>query len=109
MIKWLSMALGVLLLILIGLGVYTYYQSTVIASQASTIVSLQGQVDSLEKQKAARDKVAIERKKAQQKIEKENKTLKEALRESLKGNACDDAPLPDDTKRLLEELYRGRT
>lgn len=109
MTKWLLIALGASVLSLIGLGVYTYYQHTVISSQALTIASQQVQIESLEKQKAARDKVAIQRKKDQTKIEQENKSLKEKLSESLKGNPCDDAPLPDDTKRMLEELYRGRS
>lgn len=107
--KWLLYALCGLLLSFLGLGLYTLYQHSVIASQASEISSLNDQVDSLEKQKAAREKVAIERKKEQLKIEKENKALKGKLSESLKNHPCDNAPLPDDTKRLLEELYRGRS
>lgn len=92
-------------MILISLSVYTYYQHTLIDSQAATIELQTDEINKLNRDIKAREVVAVKRKAAQLKIEKEVKTLKDLLSESLKDNVCNDVPIPSDTDRMLKELY----
>lgn len=98
-------ALAASLLALIVLGIYTYYQHTVIASQGSTIRAQAEEVVRLNKDIKTREVVAIKRKAAQSIIERESEDLKGMLSESLSDNVCNSVSLPDDTNRLLTELY----
>lgn len=101
-------SLGALVLLCIAMAVGMAYQHSKISSQAYTIATQAYQIESFKKDKEAQEKADSQLQADKDKIAKERNKYKAQLDEALKNQACADAPLPDDAKRVLKELYGGK-
>ncbi len=102
-------ALGALVLLCIIMAVGMAYQHSKISSQADTIATQASQIDSFKKDKAAQEVADNQLQADKDKIAKELSKAKKDLKDALKGNPCTDAQLPDDAKRMLQDIYRGKS
>lgn len=100
-------ALGALVLLCIVMAVGMAYQHSKISSQANTIATQASQIEGFKKDKEAQEVADSQLQADKDKIAKERNKYKAQLDEALKNQACADAPLPDDAKRVLKELYGG--
>jgi len=98
-------ALGALVLICIVMGVWMVYQSHEISSQADTIASQQETITHFQQDKEAQELADNQLQADKDKIAKERNMYKKKLNDALANQECTDAHLPDDAKRVLEELY----
>lgn len=101
-------ALGALVIVCMVLGVWLHYRGVELDAQARTIATQAAQIEGFEKDKAAQDVADKQLQAEKDKIAKERDKVKKDLKDALKGNACTDAQLPDDAKRVLKELYGGK-
>lgn len=100
--------LGASVIVCIALAVGIYWQHSIISSQRSTIDSMTTQIEGLEKQSKARDKVAKQNKLDKTQAEKERDEFKRKLKDAGKGNPCNNAPLDDESSRVLKDLYNSQ-
>lgn len=101
-------ALGALVIVCIVLGVWLHSRGVELAAQARTIDEQATKIEGFEKDKKAQDVADKQLQAEKDKIAKERDKIKKDLKDALKGNACTDAQLPDDAKRVLKELYGGK-
>lgn len=106
--KVLAILLAVAVVVSIALGGWVWYRGTVIASQEQTIASQALTIKNFEKDQQAQAKADKQLKDKLAAIQKERETFEDKLKDALKGNSCNDTPIPDDAKRLLEELYSSQ-
>lgn len=102
-------ALGVLVIVCIVLGVWLHYRGVELDTQARTIATQAAQIEGFEKDKKAQDVADKQLQAEKDRIAKERDKVKKDLKDALKGNACTNAQLPDDAKRVLKELYSGKS
>ncbi len=101
-------ALGALLLLCVVLAVGMAYQHSKISSQSATIASQQEVITNYENDKKAQDVADSQLQAEKDKIAKERNKYKAQLNDALKNQECAAAPLPDNAKRVLKELYGGK-
>lgn len=101
--------LGSSVIVCIALAVGMYWQHSIISSQRSTIDSMTVQIEGLEKQAKARDKVAKQNKLDKAQAEKERDEFKRKLKDAEKDSPCANAPLSDESKRVLKDLYNSQS
>lgn len=106
--KVLAIAVAALLVLCIAFGGLWWYRGTVIDKQDVEIAQQKKQLELYAKDKAAQEVADSQLQADKDKIAKERNKYKAQLDEALKNQACADAPLPDDAKRVLKELYGGK-
>lgn len=106
--KVLAILFGLLLLLCVSLGVLSWYRGDVIDSQNAEIAQQKQVLEGFEKDKAAQEVADKQLKAEKERLAKERDKYKKDLKDALKGNPCSDAQLPDDAKRMLQELYNGK-
>lgn len=97
---------SVFISIVLAVGLYLSHQKNL--SQARTIDEMSQQLSILDKQIKARDSSASILKQEKEKAAKERDMYKRKLNESEADSVCRDVPLNDNTKRVLDELYRSQ-
>ena len=107
--KVLAILFGVLLVLCVSLGVLSWYRGDVIDSQQKELVKQKETLDRFEKDKTAQEVADKQLKAEKERLAKERDKYKKDLKDALKGNPCSDAQLPDDAKRMLQELYNGKS
>lgn len=106
--KVLVIAVAALLVLCVAFGGLWWYRGTVIDKQDVEIAQQKQQLELYAKDKAAQE-IADKQLQAQKdKIAKERDKAKKDLKDALEGNPCTNAPLPDDAKRMLQDLYSGK-
>lgn len=103
--KVLAILLAAAVVLSVALGGWVWYRGTVIDSQKKTIETQALTIKNFEKDQQAQAKADKQLKDKLASIQKEKETFEGKLQDALKGNSCADAPIPDDAKRVLEELY----
>lgn len=106
--KVLAIAVAALLVLSMTFGGLWWYRGTVIDKQDAEIAQQKEQLKLFEKDKAAQGVADNQLQADKDKIAKERDKYKAQLDDALKDQACADAPLPDDAKRVLKELYGGK-
>ncbi len=106
--KVLAILVAVLLVLCMGFGVLAWYRGDVIDSQKTEISQQKEALDRFEKDKAAQEVADKQLQAEKDRLAKERDKYKKDLKDALKGNPCTDAQLPDDAKRMLQELYNGK-
>ena len=109
MTRWLLMALGASLLVLVVMVIRLDSQGSTIVSQGRTIDSMTIQIEDFKAKVKARDKAAIQNKKDREKIAVELSLTQKRLNNVIKDGVCYSEPLSDDASRMLNEIYRGST
>lgn len=100
--------LGASVIVCIALAVGMYWQHSIISSQRSTIDSMTKKIEGLEKKEKARDAVAKQNKQDKVQAEKERDLFKRKLKDAEKDSPWANAPLSDESKRVLKELYNSQ-
>lgn len=103
--KVLAILLAAAVVLSVALGGWVWYRGTVIDSQKKTIETQALALKNFEKDQKAQALADKQLKDKLASIQKEKETFEGKLQDALKGNSCADAPIPDDAKRVLEELY----
>lgn len=103
--KVLAILLAIAVAVSVALGGWVYYRGTVIDSQKETIAAQKLALENFEKDQQAQATADKQLKDKLAAIQKDKETYTRKLEDALKGNTCDDAPIPDDAKRLLDQLY----
>ena len=103
--KVLLAGIALLLVASVAFGGLWYYRGKVIAKQDETIATQALALKNFEKDRAAQDKADKQLQADKDKIAQERDTFKKGLQDALKDNECANTALPDDAKRLLQELY----
>ncbi len=106
--KVLAIAVAALLMLSVAFGGLWWYRGTVIESQGKEIATQKEALDNYAKDEAAQSKVDKQLAKDKAAIAKQRDEYKKRLKDALKGNKCDNEPLPDDAKRVLDELYNSQ-
>lgn len=106
--KVLVVAIAFFLVLSVTFGGLYAYRGTVIADQELTMATQKSALDSYAKDKAAQSKADKQLAKDKAAIIKQRDDFKKRLSDALKGNKCDNEPLPDDAKRVLDELYNSQ-
>lgn len=106
--KVLVISVVALLALSMTFGGLWWYRGTVIDKQDAEIAQQKEQLKLFEKDKEAQEAADSQLQADKDKIAKERNKYKAQLDEALKNQACADAPLPDDAKRVLKELYGGK-
>ena len=106
--KVLAIAVAALLVLCVAFGGLWWYRGTVIDKQEATIATQKTALDAYAKDKAAQDKADKQLQADKEKIAKERDSFKEKLHDSLKGSDCSRTQLPDDSKRVLNDLYNSQ-
>lgn len=102
-------ALGALVIVCIVLAVWLHHRGVELDAQARTIDEQAAQIKGFEKDKKAQDVADKKLQAEKDKIAKERDKAKKDLKDALEGNPCTNAQLPDDAKRMLKELYNGKS
>jgi hypothetical protein len=106
--KVLAIAVAALLVLCVAFGGLWWYRGTVIDKQDAEIATQKIALDAYAKDKAAQDKADKQLQADKEKIAKELDKFKKNLHDAIKDNECANAPIPDDAKRLLQELYNSQ-
>jgi len=106
-----KLLLGIVVLLLIvsvSFGGMYWYRGVVIGEQKTLLEERKKALNLLKKDRAAQDKADNERKQEGERIQKGKEAFKGKLNEAIKGNDAANTPIPDDSKRMLNDLYNSQ-
>ena len=97
--------LGALVLACLCLAIGMAYQHSKISSQGATIASQAETIGHYEQDKAAQEVADSQLQAEKEQIAAQRNKYKKQLNDALANQECAAAPLPNDAKRVLQELY----